>query len=885
MLFAKKLLSLCIFLLLILHLGAQKLLVDSSAYGTWPRLGIRAISNNGKFLFYTIHDPVGNHDRLCLQATDGRWKREYIDVLSPNFTQNSEKLIFQQHDTLFFVNLGADSAEYFPNILGPYQYLPRGRNSGLILYRTKQAPNQLAIKEYPGGQEKLVPAPESYWNEPSNGGIAFLTKDTGTSGAIYHLKYINVNDNVALDIYNGDNVENVEFSRDASILMFLTRDSANEKSLWYCRLGKNPTKLATDRSVTTDFSLKLGEILSIDEETNRAILTLETNVQVTPLPPGVDIWNYNDPSLQSRQLYELRQARGRHLYKASINLVDHRILQIENKNQSVLDLFVSQPLHNWVLLHQTGDGDYYSEWNWNKKATASIYLLSLQNGGKKLLATNVAPSAFFTLSPDEKYVLFYDAEKSSYCSYEISTGIIRNLTAAIHDKWTNPSVEDQPNRKYVPIGIGGFSKENDFAYLHAQYDVYQVDLTGKAAPVALTGSYGQAHHIVFRMDPRYGDYPFSRSVVLHALNTDNKDQGFYRVFFDKPGKLDSLTMQSASVVFEKARDSQTFLFSSEDASRSPDVFSSNDLRHFTRVTDLHPEAKYNWLTSELIKWRLPDGNSCQGILYKPENFNPTNRYPIIFHYYERSSDRLHTFMEPELSGADINIPLYVSNGYLVFVPDIFYKIGEPGRSAFDCIVSAAKFLSNRKYIDSHRMGLQGTSFGGFETLYVIAHTNIFSAAMSSSGMSDFISLYGSIIGDGSSRQRQYELYRDRMGATLWQIPSQYAENSPVLRADKITTPLLLMANKNDGDVPFQQGIELFTALRRLGKKAWMLQYDNGGHGLVSLNSKRDFTLRVLQFFNHYLKYDLPPKWMTRGVPAALKGTDSGLELDASGATP
>jgi dipeptidyl aminopeptidase/acylaminoacyl peptidase len=156
--------------------------------------------------------------------------------------------------------------------------------------------------------------------------------------------------------------------------------------------------------------------------------------------------------------------------------------------------------------------------------------------------------------------------------------------------------------------------------------------------------------------------------------------------------------------------------------------------------------------------------------------------------------------------------------------------------------------------------------------------------MASSGMSDFISAYGSVIGNGTSRQRQYELYRDRIGATLWERPDLYIENSPVLKADKVTTPLLMMNNKADSDVPFPQGVEMFTALRRLGKKAWMLQYDGEDH-MVFDNAAQDLTIRMTQFFDHYLKGAPAPRWMTEGVPARVKGIDSGLELDTSGRQP
>jgi dipeptidyl aminopeptidase/acylaminoacyl peptidase len=290
------------------------------------------------------------------------------------------------------------------------------------------------------------------------------------------------------------------------------------------------------------------------------------------------------------------------------------------------------------------------------------------------------------------------------------------------------------------------------------------------------------------------------------------------------------------------------------------------------------------MRSELITWKTLDGQMDQGILYKPENFDPLKKYPLLVYYYERLSDDLHHFLRPELSTGRLNIPLYVSHGYLIFVPDIHYRIGWTGRSAYDAVVSGVNYLCGRKYVDRTKMGLQGHSFGGFETNYIITHTHLFAAAMSASGLSDFVSGYGNIGGNGNSHQDKYEWGQLRIGATFWEKLGLYLENSPVLRADRVTTPLLMMADKQDEIVPFEQGLVFFTALRRLGKKAWMLQYDGQGHTVFD-KASLDLTIRMFQFFNYYLKGEPPPAWMTKGIPARLKGMESGLETDTSGAQP
>jgi dipeptidyl aminopeptidase/acylaminoacyl peptidase len=334
----------------------------------------------------------------------------------------------------------------------------------------------------------------------------------------------------------------------------------------------------------------------------------------------------------------------------------------------------------------------------------------------------------------------------------------------------------------------------------------------------------------------------------------------------------------------KANNANSWIVQRMTATEAPNYYLTTDFKNYIPISDVQPQKSYNWLTAEVIKWQQKDGTIGKGILYKPENFDPRKKYPIIFHCYEKMVHEVYQFPTPELANGPINIPWFVSRGYLVFTPDIEFVIGKPGQSAFKTLVSAAELLSRRPYVDSKKMGIQGHSFGGFETNYLITHTHIFSAAAEGAGVCDFISGYGSLRGSGISCQYLYETSQNRLAATLWQRPNLYINNSPILMADKITTPLLIMHNKKDENVPWNQGVELFTALRRLGKKVWMLQYDEGYH-VVYGKDLLDYTLRLTQFFDFYLKDQPPPIWMAGTIPARLKGIEPGYELDLSGKMP
>lgn len=219
---------------------------------------------------------------------------------------------------------------------------------------------------------------------------------------------------------------------------------------------------------------------------------------------------------------------------------------------------------------------------------------------------------------------------------------------------------------------------------------------------------------------------------------------------------------------------------------------------------------------------------------------------------------MNLFIHPALSEGRLNIPWFVSNGYLVFVPDIYYRIGYPGKSACNSVVSAALYLSRKPWVDGHRMGLQGHSFGGSETNYIVSHSHLFVAAAPASGESNVTTNY---VHNGITWY--YERRQGRMGATLWQRPDLYINNSPLFSADKVTAAVMIMHTKNDWVVPYSQGLQWYNALHRLGKKAWLLSYENASHSLRDPKDQLDYSIRLAQFFGYYLKGELPPKWMTQ----------------------
>ena len=318
----------------------------------------------------------------------------------------------------------------------------------------------------------------------------------------------------------------------------------------------------------------------------------------------------------------------------------------------------------------------------------------------------------------------------------------------------------------------------------------------------------------------------------------------------------------------------------ESYTDSPNIFSTSDFSKQDKLSDTNPQQKlYNWGTDELVNWTTPKGNSSTGVLYKPENFDPNKKYPMIVYFYEKLSDNLNRYVAPAPTPSRLNISYFVSNGYLVFTPDISYTDGLPGESAMEYINSGVEKLKQNSWVDGTKIGIQGQSWGGYQVAYLIAHTDMYAAAWSGAPVVNMTSAYGGIRwSSGMNRQFQYEKSQSRLGKNLWEAPDLYIKNSPLFTIDKVKTPVVIMSNDKDGAVPWYQGIEMFTALRRLEKPVWLLNYNGDDHNLIKRQNRKDIQIREQQFFDYYLKDAKAPAWMVKGVPATQKGKDWGFEL-------
>jgi len=887
----------------ILGVLAQKPALDTAAIRKWAAVGGGAISNDGNYVSYYIYNQPYPSRRLILQSTLGDWKKEFTGASSVSFTNDSRHAIFKTgNDSLCILNLGKDELTQIPLVSG-YD-LPKNDQGNWLLYRPTSQGKEVVLLNLANGQEQRFFSVMNYLLADNCKRLLLETEIKKDSNTKACLQWVDLPSGETRHIWpfkiQDGKPANYAFNVQGDQLAFIVEKNKGTQptyELWYYKSGMDtPVCLANNETPSLEVGLVPGNRSpAFSADGSRIIFGLvpiETR-QPKPGAVNVDIWSYTDTELQPIQLATLKQGIG---YSAVISIADKKVIRLEQNDESIVgrsDSFV-------LVMHALGNNGIF-EAGWNSAAQLSYWLISTTDGSRKLIKDHIVnPQGEVALSPGGRWIIYYDFQQKNYFSYEIVTGITRNITKGSHTVWEE---EDNDNPEvqlaWVPWQKTWLWRDGDLL-IYDSYDIWRVAPTNVHPPLNLTNGYGRRHRIKFNWvdeGSRAQDTVLRKDapLMLSAFNTINKDRGFYSKAPEASGDPDSCVM--GPFVFGqwdgygtynypplKAKEAEVYLMSRMSANKAPNYWVTHDCKHFMALTNVQPQKDYNWMKAELVRWKTLDGSISNGILYTPENFDPQRKYPLIFDYYEKRSNELNLYIRPKASEDRINISWYVSHGYLVFTPDIHYKIGQPGQSAYNSVVSAALYLAGKPWVDASKMGIQGHSFGGYETNYIITHSKLFAAACSASGFCDLMSWYGSIL-RGGFPVYWAERTQGRIGASPWQIPDLYISNSPIFKADKVSTPLLMMSNAGDRNVPFAQGVEFFTALRRLGKKVWMLQYDEGSHSVGRGEGAEDYSIRMFQFFNHYLKGMPAPKWMTRGIPAKLKGVDDGLELDGEISTP
>ncbi len=603
------------------------------------------------------------------------------------------------------------------------------------------------------------------------------------------------------------------------------------------------------------------------------VAAAESETPVTIATPGpneekviADLWRWNDDYVQPMQKVRAAQERARS-YRAVIHLADKKFVQLADPTMIGLtpsdDGRYAIGMDDRALRHMV---DYDGSFN-------DVYLVDTISGARKLLISQMrggggrGGGGGVQFSPGGKYLLAF--KDKHWWSIRTPDAAMTNLTEKTGGVFFNEE-HDTPDTPPA-YGSAGFTKDGKWALVYDEFDVWGLSSDGLAMK-RLTD--GRPTHTQFRIvrleadeDEERGIDP-TKPMLLRAENTETRDTGYYSLssFDGTPQKL--MMGPKNYRTLGKAKHADVVMLTATTFHDQPDIqITDTTFKQIKKVTDANPQqAQILFGTGELIKYRTDDGVELQAALYKPENFNPQRKYPMMVYLYERLSQNVNTFVRPA-PGHSINMAYYVSNGYIVLTPDIVYTTGHPGQSALKCVLPAIEAVVAKGYVNRNAIGIQGHSWGGYETAYLLTQTNIFHAAEAGAPVVDMISAYNGIRwGSGLPRQFQYEKTQSRIGGTLWEDPLRFIENSPVFQMDRVKTPVLILQNDADDAVPWYQGIEFFLSLRRLGKEAYMFNYNGEPHHLLRRPNQKDYTVRMQEFFDYLLKDGPKPVWMEKGIP-------------------
>jgi dienelactone hydrolase len=741
---------------------------------------------------------------------------------------------------------------------------------------------------------------EYYFSKNGNVLIVEISKkkdDTLSNAMILWVNLATGKTDTVMEKFN--EAKNYALDEQGTQLAFVAeRDSASKAlvkwyKLWYFKPGMDSAQL---RAHAKTAGIPAGMTISADYANNFSKDGSRLFIGLTPFrapkdttlvdfeTARLDVWHYNDDYLQPQQLIQL-QTELKRSYTAVVN--EHAIVPLANEQcESVV--LADEGNASFALGISTKGHRIMRQWEGSN--VGDYYWVNVADGTRKLIAEKIRQSFGTAVSPKGKFVVWYDWKKRHWLTWNAATGKTSVITAAIKVPLFDEE-DDHPDYP-PPHGIMGWHENDQYVYIYDRYDIWQCDPTSVVPAVCITNGLGRLNKMSIRnidLDPDARSVKNNEWLLFKLKNEKEKGTGWkvHRLgtafaFNDVEAATFPVEMNAPL----RAKNSNDLLYLKMSPSVSANLYATqlekmSSLQEATQLSAINPQQNtYWWHTVELRRWKMLDGKMSEGLLFKPENFDSTKKYPLILSFYERDADTRYNYRSPAPSASTVSISYFTSNGYLIFVPDIHYKDGEPGESAVNSVVSAANYLKKMKWVDSTKMAIQGQSWGGYQVAYLITRTKLFAAAGAGAPVANMTSAYGGIRwSSGLNRQFQYERSQSRIGATLWQRRDLYIKNSPLFHADKITTPLLITHNDKDGAVPWYQGIELFTAMRRLGKKVWLLQYNEEDHNLVERRNRKDLSIRLAQFFDYYLKGAPAPKWMTEGVPATLKGIDWGLKTN------
>ena len=861
--------------------ASKSLTVDDLV--TWQRITDREISDNGKWVACKM-EPWEGDATVYLYAAQGQETATFSPADKFAFSASSGYLVVTQtpgKSTVDSLKVLKTKEDKMPmntlviySVAGKKETIDSLKTFKLadeadwIAYQRGRKDSTLYVRSLDGSKTFQFPTVTDFQFAKKSGMLYYTSAAEGEAGIFT----LNPEKGSPALIKEGKGVfKQTTFDEKGERLAFLycaDKDSSYKAlSLWLSEHNAPAKEIATrgNKAFPAEWVINENGMLQFSKSASRLFFGTspeprqKDTTQLAENRPNVQVWSWDEPVQYTVQNYN-KEKDLKKSYQAVYNLGNGSIFQLANEELPNIQLGNEGDA---ALALLSTSRPYSLSSMWEARTRSDYYTVSLDNGERKQIAQ--ADYGRFRLSPQGKYAYWYGETDSCWYTIALAEGKRYRLTTPeSFPAWDEEN--DVPNHPYAH-GAAGWTANDQNLLIYDRYDIWKFDPTAATSPINLTVN-GRKEKLSYRLEQLDKEARFidlGKPQLLKGFNETTKGYGFYNARLSAPAAPKTLLAGNYMLrSINKAKNTDDVIYTMETFQQYPDIhYSTLAFKKSVQLThgDKQQEG-FIWGTAELVSWISLDGRPLEGVVYKPANFDPNKKYPMMVNFYERNSETLYNYRMPEPHRSTIDYHLYNSNEYVIFNPDIRYVDGYPGESCYNCLMPGITMMIAKG------IGAQGHSWGGYQVAYLATRTNLFSAIESGAPVVNMFSAYGGIRwGSGMARSFQYEHTQSRLGATPWSSPLRYLENSPLFTMDKVQTPILIMHNDADGHVPWYQGIEYFVAMKRLGKPCWLLNYTGEPHWPMHMANRIDFQRRMFQFFNHYLKNQKMPKWMSEGVPA------------------
>ncbi|AYN03592.1 prolyl oligopeptidase family serine peptidase [Flavobacterium sp. 140616W15] len=841
----------------------QKRKLFPEDYNKWGRMLLEKVSPDEKWVSYKMYYESGS-DTLFVRNIENGKTYSFANGKKSVFT--ADGFICMSGKKLQLLDFKKACTEIIPSV-SQYTYL---KNADVLVARVSDASKKysLVIRKPNGKIIESIPNVLNFSSSPDEKQLIYIILDNNSK--VLKLMDLKKGSEKKTIIESSAGFSNLTWSKNSKAFVFNTESKKEaESALHYLLIDDN--RLFTIKAdklqlgETAYFTNNQVNTILISDDAGRVFFKYKSdNKDKIPNSSEVEIWNGND-----RLLYLEKKVMGKFLAPAMTavwNPFSNNVLPLTTAELPTIAI-------NGDRKHALLYNPQAYEPQWEINSPIDLYVINTETGEKKLcIEKHSAELGNTVVSPMGKFIAYfknlqwwiYNIEKDTHTC--ITSKINVNIAGKVHSL--------VPSSAY---GIAGWSLQDNEVLIYDQFDIWAVSCDGSSSrrltkgrekkirftiPELLNNPHENYNSHTFKTY----NYDINRELILKAEGNDGMT-GWYKLSKTKEEKPIVYENRFLDQLFYNAR-SQKLIFSEQDFNLSPRLVIKSKTGIEQAFFQSNPQqSDFYWGYSEMVYYQNSKGRELKGALFYPADYNPEKKYPMIVNIYEILHDKTHKYLNPTLlESTGFNRTVASIEGYFVFLPDIVAEPGNPGSTITDCINAAVKKVIEKNVIDPKKIGVIGHSFGGYESSFLITQTDLFAAAVAGNGISDLASMYLTVSrASGKSDMWRFGKENWMIGKTLMEAPHLYQVNSAVYNAEKVKTPLLLWAGREDRQVDMRQSMEYYLALRRLGKKAIMLLYPEEDHVLFKNENQKDLSRRIMQWFDFNLKDDTTVEWIKEGL--------------------